>query len=160
AWQGQVAELKRSLATDESRLDLRQAKVDEAVRAVDVTSAKLAKQAEQLEVQEREVAVRRDEVGRHLSDMRDWFSRKLRELAAGALADVPAESAAAPDEAARGILALTGDVDPGDRQLGDLLRSLELVDADTLTTLFAEARRRRRSLRQVLLSSGQVTLYQ
>jgi hypothetical protein len=33
------------------------------------------------------------------------------------------------------------------------LRSLELVDADTLTALLLEARRQRRSLRQVLLSA-------
>jgi hypothetical protein len=41
-----------------------------------------------------------------------------------------------------------------------LLRSLDLVDADTLTALWAEAGRQRRTLRQVLLASGAVTLYQ
>src|SRR5439155_60050 len=86
-WQGQVAELKRALANDETRLERRQAQVDEAVRAVDATSVRLAQQAEQLQEQEREVAVRRDEVDRHLTDMREWYRRKLRELAAGTLAD-------------------------------------------------------------------------
>jgi hypothetical protein len=159
SWQGQVADLKRALAHDETRLERKQAQVDEAVRAVDETSARLAQQAEQLQEQEREVAVRRDEVDRHLSDMREWYRRKLRELAAGTLADVPSAHA---DEAARphSILTLTNEIDPGDRQLGDLLRSLELVDADTLTALLVEARRQRRSLRQVLLASGHVTLYQ
>src|SRR5439155_20466566 len=38
--------------------------------------------------------------------------------------------------------------------------TLQLVDADALTALLAEARRQRRSLRQVLLASGAVTLYQ
>jgi hypothetical protein len=61
-------------------------------------------------------------------------------------------------------LSLTDELDPGDRQLGDLLRSLELVDADTLTTLLLECRRQRRSLRQVLLSARGgtplLTLYQ
>jgi hypothetical protein len=60
----------------------------------------------------------------------------------------------------RGILSLTGDVDPGDRQLGDLLRSLELIDGDTLTALLLEARRQRRSLRQLLLAGNYLTLYQ
>ena len=58
-----------------------------------------------------------------------------------------------------GILSLTQEVDPGDRQLGDLLRSLELVDADTLAALLLEARRQRRSLRQLLLAGNYLTLY-
>jgi hypothetical protein len=58
------------------------------------------------------------------------------------------------------ILSLTGEVEAGDRQLGDLLRSMELVDADTLTALLVEARRQRRSLRQLLLAGGYLTLYQ
>src|SRR5205807_3690654 len=60
----------------------------------------------------------------------------------------------------RGILTLTGEVDPGDRQLGDLLRSLDLVDADTLVALWRQARRQRRSLRQLLLAGNYLTLYQ
>src|SRR5262249_29454856 len=60
----------------------------------------------------------------------------------------------------RDILLLTGETDPGDRKLGDLLRSLELVDADTLTTLLVESRKQRRSLRQALLAGGCLTLYQ
>ena len=59
----------------------------------------------------------------------------------------------------RDILSI-GPVDPGDRKLGQVLREALLVDADTLTALLAEARRQRRSLRQVLLASGAVTLYQ
>jgi len=95
--------------------------------------------------------------------MREWYCRKLRELAG-----VPEADGEAADEAAsasqarpgRDILSLTGDVDPADRQLGELLRSLGLVEPDTLTALLVEARRQRRSLRQVLLASGVVTLYQ
>src|SRR5262249_28146974 len=66
------------------------------------------------------------------------------------------------DPAGRGrhILSLTGPADSADHKLGDLLRALELIDADALTALLVEARRQRRSLRQVLLSSGAVTLYQ
>ncbi|HET6572995.1 MAG TPA: hypothetical protein VFG68_05285, partial [Fimbriiglobus sp.] len=50
--------------------------------------------------------------------------------------------------------------DPGDKQLGELLRSLDLVDADSLDALWAEAQRQLRPLRRVLLASGAVTLYQ
>jgi hypothetical protein len=60
----------------------------------------------------------------------------------------------------RSILSLSGAVDQGDQKLGDVLRQAQLIDADTLTALLAEARRQRRSLRQVLLASGVITLYQ
>jgi chromosome segregation ATPase len=153
SWQGQVSELRRTLAHDENRLELRQAEVSQAARAVDDTTARLAEQAEQLHDQERAVAVQRGEMDRHLVDMRDWYRRKLRELVTG-----PAGPPTTPGD--RDILALTGDVDPGDRRLGDLLTSLGLVDSETLTALLVEARRQRRSLRQVLLSGGNVTLYQ
>src|SRR5262249_25136114 len=50
--------------------------------------------------------------------------------------------------------------DAGDRKLGETLAGLQLIDDETLTALLMEARRQRRSLRQVLLASGVVTLYQ
>ncbi len=184
-WQARIDELKQSLARGETRLEQRQAQVAEQARAVESTTARLARQAEALEEQERVVAERRGEMDRHLEDMRQWYRRKLRELAgideappaaaeAAAfppVADAPGSPAdgAAPNDAAApilmpeapaSILALTDDVDPGDRPLGELLRSLDLIDADTLTALLAEARRQRRSLRQMLLASGAVTLYQ
>ena len=65
-----------------------------------------------------------------------------------------------PADAEPNILSLTGEPDAGDRQLGDLLRSLELIDQDTLTALLLEARRQRRSLRQLLLAGNYLTLYQ
>jgi hypothetical protein len=63
------------------------------------------------------------------------------------------------------VLSWQDELDPGDRQLGDLLRSLDLVDEETLTALLLEARRQRRSLRQVLLAGREngaalLTLYQ
>src|SRR5207248_5078852 len=60
----------------------------------------------------------------------------------------------------RSILSITSSVDQGDLKLGQVLRTSQLIDADTLSALLAEARRQRRSLRQVLLASGVVTLYQ
>jgi chromosome segregation ATPase len=159
-WQGQVAEMRQALSRDESRLERRHAEVE-------ATSLRLAQQAEELEVQEREVTERRSEVERHLDDMREWYRRKLRELSERHRVEDPegAQDSDEPDGEAssgerRDILSLTGPVAPGDRQLGDLLQSLELVEADTLTALLVEARRQKQSLRQVLLASGSVTLYQ
>jgi hypothetical protein len=157
-WQAQVGEMRRALAQSETQLGQRHAEVEARAQEVATASARLAAQAEQLEQEERRVAERRGEVDRHLADMQEWYRRKLRELAG---LDSPAGAdaeAGSPEE--HGILALTGDVEPGDRQLGDLLRSLELIDADTLAALLLEARRQRRSLRQVLLAGGYLTLYQ
>jgi hypothetical protein len=86
--------------------------------------------------------------------MQEWYRRKLRELTERYFDDTTT------GPTAPGILTLTDEVDPGDRQLGDLLRSLNLVEADTLAALLVEARKQRQSLRQVLLASGCVTLYQ
>jgi hypothetical protein len=55
---------------------------------------------------------------------------------------------------------MLGELEPGDRKLGDLLQSLELVDADTLHALLLQARRQRRSLRQLLLAGNYLTLFQ
>jgi hypothetical protein len=177
-WQAEIVEMKRALARDETRLVRRQARVAEQARAVEDTSQRLAQQAEALEEQQRAVVDRRQEIDGHLGDMRDWYRQKLRDLAGIPLVDEGAEPiilkadlpvAPAPaegDEAEppliptqRSILTM-GPLDPGDQRLADLLRELQLSDADTLTALLAEARRQRRSLRQVLLAGGVVTLYQ
>ncbi len=179
-WQGQIAEMKRQLSRDGTRLERKQAQVEEQARKVDATTQKLAKQAEDLQEQQREVADRRQEMDTHLVDMREWYRRKLRDLAGipmwpGAEVDAPQPALEPAGEAAgeygedgepgivptsRSILALSGPIDHGDQQLGEVLRDLQLIDADTLTALLAESRRQRRSLRQVLLASGAVTLYQ
>jgi chromosome segregation ATPase len=179
--QGEIGELQRLLARDETRLERKQARVDERKRAVEAESERLARHAEVLDEQVREVAERRHEIDVQLVDMRDWYRKKLRDLAGIPLTPAPLASAsltedapealpleagpAADDESsliptARSILSITTPVDAGDRQLGEVLRAAQLIDADTLTALLAEARRQRRSLRQVLLSSGAITLYQ
>jgi hypothetical protein len=55
---------------------------------------------------------------------------------------------------------LPEEIEPGDQELGTLLHSLGLMDADTLTALLGEARSQRRSLRQLLLAGKYLTLYQ
>src|SRR5262249_9705632 len=171
-WKGQLSEMRGALARGETRLERRQAQVEEQTRRLDENSARLAQQAEELQDQEREVAAQRAEMERHLDDMREWYRRKLRELSERRREaehdsdrvkpeDPNRETATyAPAEPQPNILALTAEVEPGDRKLGELLRSLELVEGETLTSLLVEARRQRRSLRQALLAGGYLTLYQ
>ncbi len=182
-WQGTIVDLRRLLAKDETRLERRQARVDEQAKEIGAASEKLAQKAEALQLERYEVADKRQEMDRHLLDMREWYRRKLRELAGVAEAapgaensvteveplpegDLASNEATGPDNddalipTGRDILSLTEPVDAGDRKLGELLTQLELVDAATLSALLVEARRQRRSLRQVLLASGAVTLYQ
>ncbi len=175
-WQGQITDLRRLLSKDETRLERRQAFVEEQVKEVNVASEKLAQSAEALQQERHDVADKRLEIDRHLVDMRQWYRQKLRELAGtNEAADGLETEAAAPESASerdgaeteealvptgRDILSLTAPLDTGDRILGDLLTQFQLVDAQTLSALLAEARRQRRSLRQVLLASGAVTLYQ
>ena len=75
---------------------------------------------------------------RHLGDMREWYRHKLRELAGIDEADLAEAAPAATTEPRRDILSLTGDVDPIDRKLGELMRSLDLIEADTLTALLSK----------------------
>ncbi len=185
AWQGQWSDKKRLMSRDETRLEQRQAVVAEQARHIDATTQQLARQVEELKEQEKQVADRRQEVDHHLTDMREWYRRKLRELAGVGESEGSRQSpVGSPQPEAKGdailekgqtsgedeeilplatnrnILSLAGPADSADRKLGDLLQALELVDGDTLLALLVEARRQRRSLRQVLLTGGTVTLYQ
>jgi chromosome segregation ATPase len=181
-WQGQIAELKRLLARDETRLERRQAQTEERALAIEAESQRLALHAEDLQEQERVVADRRLEMDNHLVDMREWYRHKLRELAGiplvpDSLGDTRLTILPVPEPTdasdpsidneelgivptVRSILSISGNVAQGDQKLGQVLRDLQLIDKDTLTALLAEARRQRRSLRQVLLASGVITLYQ
>jgi chromosome segregation ATPase len=177
-WQGRVGELKQFFAQNESRLEMKQQAVEQAEKRVGEGSKQLAREAETLQQRQREVTERKKEVEGHLGDLRDWYRRKLRELAGGTGRDYtgevlempeanglndpadPATASVTGSPGERDILTLTGDVEPGDRKLGELLLSLGLVEEEMLLPLWSEARRQRRSLRQVLLNSGAITLYQ
>jgi len=180
-WQDQVGEMKRALAQNESRLERRQAEVEQQARAVDAGAAQLARQAEELTAQRALVVERRTEMERHLGEMREWYRKKLRELSQvpGTENSVPSAQSAENESnepslssagtadsiedsvvPKRDILAMTDEASAGDRELGELLQSLELVEADTLNALLVEARRQKRSLRQLLLSGSYLTLYQ
>lgn len=174
-WQVRVAEMRQALKLGTTQLERRQAEVEQQARQVADTTARLAEEAVELERQRRQVAERNDEMARHLVDMREWYRRKLRDLAGvdlpegepaeGDIVPLPPAEAlpgATPDERdpSAAVLSMADEIDPADRQLGELLASLELVDDDTLQALWAEARRQRRSLRQLLLAGGYLTLYQ
>src|SRR5260370_36971720 len=143
-WQGQVAEKKRLLVHYETRLERKEAQVSEQVRQIDATKEELAQKAEDLQEKERAVAGRRQLMDRHLSDMREWYRGKLRDLAGvaavstqaavepAALAtgefpggdDVP-DAEAAETPLGRGLLSLSGAADASDRPLGDPLSARE-----------------------------------
>lgn len=162
-WQGQITQMKRTIATGETRLQFRQAEVDEKAKKIDLTSARLARQAEELTEQQKQVTQRRGQVEKHLVDMREWYRSKLKELAENKDRDSTDDgdnSEPGSGSAAVRTLAMTGEIDGGDRKLGELLRSLELVDGETLSSLLVEARRQKRSLRHVLLATGCLTFYQ
>jgi len=178
-WQNRFAELKQALHHGENRLDRRE-------KAVEETAQQLAARAEQILHQEEEVAEKRTEVDRHLGDMQAWFRQKFREIAqtrwsqfrgqetqdrgqpaAGDSGIIPfAPRSDSPDLEVRTqdstpvILSLPDDLEPADRKLGELLRELNIVDRETLDVLWQEARRQRRTLRQILLAGGYLTLYQ
>ncbi len=150
-WQARVDEVKAAVLRSETRIDQKQAELAAAAKKTDETALDLAHRMEQLRLERDEVSERRDQVERHLSDMREWYRRKLRDLAGARPESV---------KVAANSFYPAHELDPGDRHLGELLRSLELVDAETLQSLWASAGQQNRTLRQVLLASGAVTLYQ
>lgn len=170
-WQAKVGELRQGMGQSESRVEQKQAELEALAEQTRTANEEIAKQATELRQERKLVAEKRSEMERHLGDMRDWYRRKLRELAAGRTVDetdLPsapqsfANAAAARNLEPAKALELTrpADTEPGDVQLGELLRSRGLLDEPTLNALKSEAQRQRRTLRQVLLASGAVTLYQ
>ena len=163
--QGQLSELQRLLGKGEKGLENRHARVEDQARRLDEAAQELARESALLEVQQRTVSEQRGEIDRQFLELRDWYRVKLRELAGipvdAAGEPLPIAAAALEDRPGeRNILSLTGPLDVGDRALGAVLAEHQLVDGDTLHALLVEARRQRRSLRQIILASGVVTVYQ
>jgi chromosome segregation ATPase len=164
-WQGTIAEIRRQLAASETRLEAKAVAATEAATAAADATRQLAEETERLRREREELTARRTEMERHLADMREWYRKKLRELARSHAKDTSPElKIHNPEPAAATAVSpaplTVEELEPGDRQLGELLQSAGLVDPDTLTALWAEAYRQRRTLRQVLLASGAITLYQ
>jgi chromosome segregation ATPase len=144
--------------------------------------------AERLRVQELELGVARDEhrvaVESFRQQLQEWQS-KLAQMRQGEANAAPPASVAAPapptevqelvrrklrDQAQESDYVPLSVVPPataappetsgGDGSLEQVLRKHALIDTDVLQTLLGESRRQRRSLRQLLLSGGHLTLYQ
>jgi uncharacterized protein YqgV (UPF0045/DUF77 family) len=156
-WQTNVANLKTAVSKSETRIEIKQAELLAASKKADDTVLELARRMEQLRIDQDDLSERRVQVERHLSEMREWYRKKLRDLAEEKRVSMVAPPV--PRIASSGALN-ENDLEPGDLHLGELLRKLELVDGETLAALWEEARRQNRTLRQVLLASGTVTLYQ
>src|SRR5262249_24634877 len=116
-WQGRIGEMKQALRDGSSRLELRTAEVEEQARRGAEGQVRLSEESAQLEGERRLVAEKRGEMDRHLSDMRDWYRKKLRELAG---VDVP-EDAGTEGDGSRAVLSLGDEVSPADRQTGECL---------------------------------------
>jgi hypothetical protein len=65
----------------ENRLDAKQAAAAEAATAATDAARQLAEETDRLRREREELSTRRTEVERHLSDLREWYRKKLRELA-------------------------------------------------------------------------------
>ena len=146
-WQGRVSEMKQTIVQGGAQLGDQANDWDDAARDIDDTTRSLARQADNLEHNE--------STAYQHGDMREWFRRELREFA-----DASGSFATARLANNEQLAGLQSELEPSDRALGELLRSLELADDDTVTTLWLESRRQHRSLRQVLLASGRLTVYQ
>ena len=76
-----AGEMRRLLSSSENRLDAKQAAATEAATAATDAAQKLAEETDRLRREREEFTARRTEMERHLSDMREWYRKKLRELA-------------------------------------------------------------------------------
>ena len=158
-WQARVGELRTTMARSEYRIEQKKADLAVAGRKTEATAGELTRRMEELQLQQDDVATRRIRIEAHLNDMREWYRKKLRDLAEER-SHAPKPTLKRWESEAEFVSEAAFSLDPGDKQLGELLQSLELVEAETIRDLWAEAQRQRRTLRQVLLSSGAISLYQ
>ncbi len=173
-WQAKIGELRKAMLATETRVDQKKADIELATKKSDDAAVELARRLEQLRLESDDLQTRRSQVEQHLTDMREWYRKKLRDLA-GDKVDVhlPPAPTATPSptrieshpvvvklNADRSEAMADHDIEPVDRQLGELLASLDFVEPDTLNRLWHEAKRQGRTLRQMLLASGTITLYQ
>jgi chromosome segregation ATPase len=172
-WQGKISEMKAGAVAGGAVLQR---------NAMDADAVEIEAAGMHLATQVADLKESHDENLPPITDMRDWFRHKLKELAQSSSRSqqsvgtsqeslilpgqfgitVPSSDGAkrTVDVGHDNVLTFTQELDPGDKKLGRLLQSLELADEKTLNALLHEARRQRRSLRQVLLASGRLTVYQ
>jgi hypothetical protein len=167
-WQAQIKDVQRLIKKEDKGVENRQARVDDQEKQLDSTARELAVENVLLGVQKQTVSEQKNDLDRHVGDLRDWYRRKMRELAGGgAEAEIVDATAALIDgdetplvPTDRDILSITGPVDPSDQTLATTLTEHQLVDANAVHALLVEALRQRRPLKQVLVAAGAVTPYQ
>jgi DNA repair exonuclease SbcCD ATPase subunit len=184
-WQGRFADLKQAIHHGETRLDRREKAAESTAQELAARAEEVLEQEREVAEKRSEVDRHLGDMQawfrkkfREIAETR-WSKYRGQEAgdkgqgtgdtAAGSgdsgILQLPprpsTENSVLSTENAPGvILPLPDDLEPADRKLGDLLRSLDIVDRDTLHVLWDEARRQRRTLRQVLLAGGYLTLYQ
>lgn len=184
-WQNRFAALKQALHHGETRLDRREKEVEAAASELAERAERV--QLQEVEVTEKRAEVDHH-LGdmqawfrrkfREIAETRWSKHRGPKSEVSGPKSEVsgqagdsgilPMPARSETGDAGQGtadadpgvILPLPDDLEPADRKLGELLRTLHIIDRDTLLGLWDEARRQRRTLRQVLLSGGYLTLYQ
>ncbi|MEZ6141959.1 MAG: hypothetical protein R3B84_15415 [Zavarzinella sp.] len=160
-WQARFTELRNHLQSGNEKVDRKKKQVDAATEQLQAQTAIIRQQ-------EQEIDLKRSEVDRHLHDMREWFRSKFREIAdsqwsrhrASNRAIPMAEEVPASTPGEPVIIPIHAELEENDQALGERLRSLELIDRETLETLWQETQRSRKNLRQILLQGGYLTLYQ
>lgn len=80
-WQGRVAEMKSAFVPGDPGLTQRATELNTAAQDLAATGQQLVHQAADLNHHDDELARTRQEVETHLTDMRDWFRRKLKDVA-------------------------------------------------------------------------------
>ncbi|CAN5271189.1 hypothetical protein BH11PLA2_BH11PLA2_12570 [soil metagenome] len=175
-WQAKIGELKQGFALSDTKAAERNADLDRAAKRLDDAREDLTRQAAAMRDEHRVAIDKRNEMERHLADMREWYRRKLRDLAQGRSvddSDIPAWDEGSKAELVSTVV--TSEVpttirlpqsagppvlEDADAHLGKLLQERGLLDAATLSALAVESKRQRKTLRQVLLASGVLTVYQ
>ncbi len=161
-WQHKLADIKLSLHNEESELQRKQAKFHSQSQILQHQSDKLLRKESDLREKEGEVFAQSIEVHRHLDEMKEWYRTKIKDLSGNASSQLLSGyfDHSSDKKSADFIVTKTDSVDPTDKKLGEQLVSLHLVEAETLSSLMAEAKKTRKSLRQSLLNGGYLTFYQ
>lgn len=165
-WQARIGEMERLLKKEDRGLGNRQARIDHQAEQLGETARELAEENALLESQKETVAEQRQDLDNHTVDMRDWYRKKMQQLAGGPRdEDVVAEELVVSDDdpvapTERDILSIAGPTGGDDQRLAKLLAEHQIVDAAAAHSLLVEARRQRRPLRHVVVASGAATPYQ
>ncbi|MFQ3592663.1 MAG: hypothetical protein SNJ82_05655, partial [Gemmataceae bacterium] len=175
ALEARAAELQRA-ANSSADVEQAKARLADKHRALKEREMLLQQQEQQLQQREAELArnaAKAEELQTLQAELREQAAELARreaelvareaELAAGQPSQLnqpvtPSVHQPAIVTLPTAVVAENGD--SADRALAELLQTHELIDAEALATLLSEARRQRRSLRQLLLSGGHLTIYQ